>query len=324
MELGLTLPNRGVVFGVTTVPEMLEMCEIAEASGAFGSIWVGDSIMAKPRVEAITLLAAVAARTKQMKLGPACLGSFPSRHPVLLAYQWASLDVISGGRTILVACMGGGSRGDFAREFRVMGIDPTRRAALLEENIQIIRRLWAEEEVSFQGEFFQFEGARVEPKPVQNPLPIWIANNVQVITSSGAVMERALRRVARLADGWMTTHVWPEDFAERWERIRKYAVEEGRDPGALQSSVYFNMHLSADREQAFQESKRFLDIYYTTDFSREALERSVAMGSPEECVKRVLDFRKVGVGTLTIRFPAWDQKRQLRMFLKEVAPALKG
>ena len=84
------------------------------------------------------------------------------------------------------------------------------------------------------------------------------------------------------------------------------------------------MHLSADREQAFQESKRFLDIYYTTDFSREALERSVAMGSPEECVKRVLDFRKVGVGTLTIRFPAWDQKRQLRMFLKEVAPALKG
>jgi alkanesulfonate monooxygenase SsuD/methylene tetrahydromethanopterin reductase-like flavin-dependent oxidoreductase (luciferase family) len=322
MELGLTLPNRGVLFGVTTVDEMLALAETAEQSGAFGSIWVGDSIMAKPRLESLTLLAAIAARTRRVKLGAACLASFPSRHPVLLAYQWASLDVISNGRTILVPCMGGGTRGDFAREFQVMGLDPARRAAMLEEGIQVIRKLWAEDEVTFAGQFWRFEGARVEPKPVQRPLPIWIANNVQILTSSGAIMERALRRVARLADGWMTTHVWPQEFAERWERILSHMKDEGREPGQMQSSVYFNVNVNADREQALDESKRFLDTYYMTNNSRETLERWVAMGPADAIVRRIHDFADAGVGTLTIRFPSWDQRGQLDVFLREIAPAL--
>jgi len=322
MELGLTLPNRGVLFGATTVDEMLELAEAGEHSGVFGSIWVGDSIMAKPRLESLTLLAAIAARTRRAKLGAACLASFPSRHPVLLAYQWASLDVISKGRTILVPCMGGGTRGDFAREFQVMGLDPAKRAALLEENIRLIRRLWAEDEVTWEGEFWRFEGARVEPKPVQKPLPIWIANNVQIVTRSEGLMERALRRVARLADGWMTTHVWAHEFAERWQRILRYTKEEGRDPGALRSSVYFNVNLNADREKALEESKRFLDTYYMTNNTRETLERWVALGSPDEVVRRLREFAGAGVDTLTIRFPSWDQRGQLRAFLREVAPQL--
>jgi alkanesulfonate monooxygenase SsuD/methylene tetrahydromethanopterin reductase-like flavin-dependent oxidoreductase (luciferase family) len=322
MELGLTLPNRGVLFGATTVDEMLELAETGERSGVFGSVWVGDSIIAKPRLESLTLLAAIAARTRRMKLGAACLASFPSRHPVLLAYQWASLDVISNGRTILVPCMGGGTRGDFAREFQVMGLDPAKRAAMLEEGIRVIRRLWSEEEVTFEGEFWRFEGARLQPQPVQRPLPIWIANNVQLVTKSEVIMERSLRRVARLADGWMTTHVWPRDFAERWQRILQYTREEGRDPRAMRSCVYFNVNLNADRERALDESKRFLDTYYITNNSRETLERWVALGSPEEVVRRLREFAEAGVDTLTIRFPSWDQRGQLRAFLRDVAPAL--
>lgn len=322
MELGLTLPNRGVLFGATTVDEMLELAEAGEQAGAFGSVWVGDSIMAKPRLESLTLLAAIAARTRRVKLGAACLASFPSRHPILLAYQWASLDVISKGRTILVPCIGGGTRGDFAREFRVMGLDPAKRAAMLEEGIRAVRRLWAEEEVTFEGEFWRFEGARLDPKPVQRPLPIWIANNVQIVTKSEVIMERALRRVARLADGWMTTHVWPHEFAERWQRILRYTTEEGRDAGAMRSSVYFNVNLNADREKALEESKRFLDTYYMTNNTRETLERWVALGSPGEVVRRLREFAGAGVDTLTIRFPSWDQRGQLRAFLREVAPQL--
>jgi alkanesulfonate monooxygenase SsuD/methylene tetrahydromethanopterin reductase-like flavin-dependent oxidoreductase (luciferase family) len=322
VELGLTLPNRGVLFGVTTVDEMLELAETAEQSGVFGSVWVGDSIMAKPRLESVTLLAAIAGRTRRVKLGAACLASFPSRHPVLLAYQWASLDVISNGRTILVPCMGGGSRGDFAREFQVMGLDASKRAAVLEENVRVIRRLWTEDEVTFEGEFWRFAGARVDPKPVQRPVPIWIANNVQLVTKSEAIMERALRRVARLADGWMTTHVWPEDFAARWQRILGYTKDEGRDPTAMRSCVYFNANLNDDRERALDESKRFLDTYYITNNSRETLERWVALGSPDEVVRRIRAFRDAGVHTLTLRFPTWDQRGQLRRFLREVAPSL--
>ncbi len=320
MELGLTLPNRGVLFGVTTVDELLDLADSADRSRVFGSVWVGDSIMAKPRLESLMLLAAIAGRTRHVKLGVACLASFPSRHPVLLAYQWASLDVISNGRTIFVPCMGGGTRGDFVREFQVMGIDPSKRAAVLEENIRVIRRLWSEDEVAFHGEFWRFEGARVDPKPVQRPMPIWIASNVQLLTSSETIMERSLRRVARLADGWMTTHVWPDEFAARWERILRYTKDEGRDPSAMRSCVYFNANLNADREAALAESKRFLDTYYITNNSRETLERWVALGSAEDIARRIRDFRAAGVDTLTIRFPSWDQRGQLARFLADVAP----
>src|SRR2546426_2082464 len=152
VSFGLTLPNRGVVLGITTVREMLDLSVEAEKSRVFDSIWAGDSSAAKPRLEAITLLSAVAARTERVKLGPACFASFPLRHPILLAYQWASLDLISEGRTIMVACMGGGDRmaGDAASEYKTMGVQSGERAMRLEEGIQILRRLWTEERETFR------------------------------------------------------------------------------------------------------------------------------------------------------------------------------
>src|ERR1700758_4112710 len=104
-RFGLTLPNRGVVIGATSVPEMLEMAEWADDSG-WDSVWVGDSILAKPRLDALVLLGALAARTKRVRLGPACFASTPLRDALTLSYQWASLDLMSGGRTIFVACQG--------------------------------------------------------------------------------------------------------------------------------------------------------------------------------------------------------------------------
>jgi hypothetical protein len=87
-RFGLTLPNRGVIIGATTVAEMLEMAEWAESAG-WDSVWVGDSIFAKPRLDAMVLLGALAARTKRVRLGPACFASTPLRDALILAYQWA-------------------------------------------------------------------------------------------------------------------------------------------------------------------------------------------------------------------------------------------
>ncbi len=105
VKFGLTLPNRGVVIGATTVAEMLQLATDAEAAG-WDSVWVGDSIFAKPRLDAMVLLGAIAARTTRVRIGPACFASTPLRNALLLAYQWASLDFLSGGRTIFVACQG--------------------------------------------------------------------------------------------------------------------------------------------------------------------------------------------------------------------------
>src|ERR1700730_562984 len=104
MQIGLTLPNRGVLFGVTTPEQMLQMAEIVDQSGAFQSVWVGDSLLGKPRMESVALLAGVAARPKRVRLEAACMASFTWRDPVLLAYQWASLPLLAEVRTILVAC----------------------------------------------------------------------------------------------------------------------------------------------------------------------------------------------------------------------------
>ena len=104
---GLSLPNRGILFGVASVATLLEVSERAEKSGAFESIWVGDSLFIKPRLEALVLLSAIAARTRTVRLGTCCLSTFPLRDPIFLAAQWAALDQISHGRMILGACIGG-------------------------------------------------------------------------------------------------------------------------------------------------------------------------------------------------------------------------
>ncbi|HSK28367.1 MAG TPA: LLM class flavin-dependent oxidoreductase, partial [Candidatus Limnocylindria bacterium] len=115
---GISLPNRGALFGLTDVDELIETAVVAERSGVFESVWFGDSLIHKPRLEAITMLAAVATHTTRVRLGTICMASFPVRHPVLLAIQWASLDQLSKGRALLGVCIGGAHEG----ELRAFGV----------------------------------------------------------------------------------------------------------------------------------------------------------------------------------------------------------
>src|SRR5215218_11168076 len=141
MKIGLTLPNRGVLFGVTTPEQMMQMAEIADRSDTFTSVWVGDSLLGKPRMESMVLLAGVAARTKRVRLGPACMASLPLRDPVLLAYQWASLDLLAEGRTILVGCTGIVPQEGGRIEGQLYGLTNPERASHLVEWIQLLKRL---------------------------------------------------------------------------------------------------------------------------------------------------------------------------------------
>src|SRR5947209_20340558 len=125
-RFGLTLPNRGVIIGVTTIDEMYTLAQKAEEAD-WDSVWVGDSIFAKPRLDALVLLGSLAARTKRVKLGPGCFASTPLRNALLLAYQWISLDFLSNGRTIFVSCQGAPGGGNFAEEFAAFRIDPSSR-----------------------------------------------------------------------------------------------------------------------------------------------------------------------------------------------------
>jgi alkanesulfonate monooxygenase SsuD/methylene tetrahydromethanopterin reductase-like flavin-dependent oxidoreductase (luciferase family) len=320
LTFGLTLANRGVVVGITTPPELLDMADRAEASGAFDSVWVGDSLFAKPRLDAVTLLAAIAGRTRKMRLGPACLASFPLRNPLVFAYEWASLDQISGGRTALIICAGGGSAGDWDAEARALKVPVAERQRRLEEHVTILRRLWSEDHVSHEGQFFQFDNITLEPKPLQQPCPIWLANNPWTVNPNPARVERALRRVARFADGWQTHSLPPAVFKEYWATILSYAREEGRDPSRFENCFYHNINVNEDREAAFEETKKFLDLYYSANFSREKIEAWSAMGSPEQCIENLRSFKGTGMQRVTLRMCSWDQVGQLERVVREVLP----
>lgn len=312
-----------MLFGAITVEQMLEMAATAESSGFFDSVWVGDSILAKPRLEAIALLSALAVRTERAALGPACMASFPLREALILAHQWASLDVISGGRTIMVPCIGSGIKGaggDFEREYSAFGIDPAVRAARLEELIPLLRRLWTEDEVSHDGEHYHFEAVRLQPKPVQpGGPPIWIASD-PALTAQPRLVERALRRVARLADGWMTAIGSPDDFSARWRQLSGYVAEEGRDISGLHSAVHHMVNINDDSQEAYDEAKRFLDMYYSTNTSPERMDAWVSYGSPQHVANRLQAYLDAGVSTLILRFASWEPSKQIRRAVEEVLP----
>jgi len=329
-SFGLTLANRAVVLGAITARDLLDLTVDAEASGAFDTVWVGDSLVAKPRLESVTLLSALAGVTSRLRLAVGCMATFVHRHPVMLAHQWASLDVLSGGRAWLAVCLGGPNEASApqALEHAVMGIQASERVARLEEGIVILRKLFHEKQVSHQGRFYRFEGVTVEPRPIQNPCPIWIASNPTGLTwkggasASDAVVERSFRRVARYADGWMTNKLSPEEFRVQWTRIGALAREEGRDPARLGSALYHNININENRQAALEESKAFLDTYYTSNFSAQFVEGWTAAGSPKQCVEQLRGYVDAGLSHIALRLTSWNQRGQLERFLGEVAPAL--
>ena len=331
-SFGLTLANRGVIIGIVKAGDLIELAQEAEASGAFDAVWVGDSLLAKPRLESVTLLGALAGATRRLRLGVGCLATFVHRHPVLFAQQWVSLDVLSGGRAWLAVCLGGPDEQSpaQAQEHLVMGIRSAERVGRLEEGIVILRRLFHEKKVSHDGRFYRFEDVALEPAPVQQPCPIWIASNPTGLTWKGgasaseAVVERAFRRVARYADGWMTNKVSPDQFRRQWARITAMAREEGRDPARLGSALYHNLNINVDRRAALEESKAFLDRYYSSNFSPAFVEGWTAAGSPKQCVAELARYFEAGMQHIALRLTSWDQRGQLKRFLSEVAPAFGG
>ncbi|HYB43722.1 MAG TPA: LLM class flavin-dependent oxidoreductase [Candidatus Methylomirabilis sp.] len=331
-SFGLILANRAVVLGALSVRDLIDLATDGEASGAFDTIWVGDSLLAKPRLESVTLLATLAGVTRRMRLGVGCMATFVHRHPVMLAHQWASLDVLSGGRAWLAVCLGGPDEANAAQalEHAAMSIRASERVGRLEEGIAILRKLFAEEKVSHEGPFYRFEGVTIQPRPVQDPCPIWIASNPTGLTwkggasASDAVVERSFRRVARLADGWMTNKLSPSEFSQQWARIAAMAREEGRDPGRIGSALYHNININEDRQAALEESKAFLDAYYTAKFSPGFVEGWTVAGRPEQCIAELRSYFEAGVGHMALRLSSWDQRGQLARFLREVAPAVSG
>jgi alkanesulfonate monooxygenase SsuD/methylene tetrahydromethanopterin reductase-like flavin-dependent oxidoreductase (luciferase family) len=195
LEIGLLLHTRHLLRegeSLSQVGELWETAAFADETG-FDHLWVGDSprlsMQDRAHAECMTILAALAARTRKIRIGMVPL-ILALRNPVLTAHSLATLDVISGGRTIVG--VSAGHHYQFAqREFEACGVPYHQRAGRLNESIHLLRRLWTEASFAFVGKYYRFEVLGIVPRPIQRPIPIWI---------TAGDNESALRRVARLGE----------------------------------------------------------------------------------------------------------------------------
>jgi len=177
----------------------------------FDSLWVSERLRA-PGPDPLVAMSVAAARTDRLKVGASVM-VLPGRNPVVVAKQHASLDVLSGGRLLPAFGLGVAD----AAEHQAFGVQRADRASIFDEALGLIRRLWTEDDVTHHGRWFHVEGVTVRPKPL-GPLDVWL----------GGIAPSELRRVGRLADGWLPSFVTPADVQAGMAEVQRVAAEHDR------------------------------------------------------------------------------------------------
>lgn len=335
-EFGVNINNREPLIAPDyTLQDLLDISQTVEELG-FVSVWVGDSLFSKPRYEPMMLLAAISQRTQTVKLGTGCLVT-STRNPLYLALEWATLDQISGGRTIFGPCMGNPEKG-VQREFAALGLDFKKRADIFEEGLAVVRELWSSGKVTFKGDYFDYDdvsfysGTEMAPlQPLQTPPPTWIVSNPRLVVGKKAedkvsqVISRAARRIAKYGDGWMTCcrAQEPEEFKEQLAQIHAAIREEGRDPGEYTMSYQVTMNIADSRDAAQKSIGNYIGKYYPELSKAMDLSQWGPVGTPDDIIDWINTFAKAGVQHFICRFGAIDQFDQVQRFAKEVLPAFK-
>jgi len=332
LEFGINLNNREPLIALDYgVPMLLDLSQVVEEAG-FDSVWVGDSLFSKPRYEPISLLSAISQRTSRVRLGTACMVS-SMRNPLYLALEWATLDVISGGRTILGAGKGNPEDG-VRREFEALGLDYVKRGSLFEEGLAVIRALWTEGTVDFHGRYFDydnvsfFSGTELGPlMPIQSPPPIWVVSNPRLKGDAPPdVIERrfeaACRRIVEYGDGWLTCcrAQHPEELGEQLAAIERYADEHEADFSRLAISYQVTMNIGDSEEEARIAFDEYISKYYPELSKAMDLSNWGPVGTPDQIAGWIRTFAEAGVGHFVCRFGAIDQFGQVERFANEVLP----
>jgi probable F420-dependent oxidoreductase len=311
VEFGVLLPTReAVMSGRPETAPLLAMAERAEAAG-FDSVWIGDSLTARPRHEPLTLLSAVAARTRRVRLGTGVL--LPAlRNPVVLAHVVGTLDRVAEGRVILGVGIAADSP-PIRREFAAAGVPFERRVGRFLETLAICRALWTRDGVSFAGKHFTLDNVTMEPKPHRpGGPPIWI----------GGSGPTALREAARF-DAWFPTGPGVEFFAQRFPAVQAAARAAGRPPDAVTGAAYVTLALDPSASAAEQRLHGFLESYYAAP-ARAIMARQATYAGPlEGCVEWLQRWIDAGARHISLRFAGGDQLAQVDEAASRLLPRLR-
>jgi probable F420-dependent oxidoreductase len=270
------------------------------------SVWVSDRIAApRPTLDPVVFMAYLASRMRNMKFGTSAL-VLPTRHPVVLAKQLATLDFLCKGRLLLVVGIGG----DDSRDFEATGVRKEERGKRGDEAIVLMKKLWTEEHVTFEGQFYSVRDLTLLPRPYQKDgPPVWV----------GGRSKAAFRRVGRLADGWLVSSVTPSEVAAGIEAIRYHAAEVGREIPEDHYGVLIPYVFASDSEEALKIAgpsiRRRQDIP-PSDYS--------ALGTPDQVRRKIQEYIDAGATKFVMRpyGPKETHVEQVHILAEEVISPL--
>jgi alkanesulfonate monooxygenase SsuD/methylene tetrahydromethanopterin reductase-like flavin-dependent oxidoreductase (luciferase family) len=279
-QTGLLLPSReALLWAESDLAFVIEAARRAEQAG-YDSVWVGDSLLARPRGEPLTLLAGVAGATARVSLGTAVLLPL-LRHPLSLAHALATLDLIAEGRIIVGVGPGAELPGTHA-ELAALGIPSDRRVGAMVIEIERMRRLWRNEEPDIQ----------LKPRPFQaGGPPIWL----------GGGGPRMLRLAGTMFDGWLPLSPTPDDYASGLRAVRDAVEGAGRDPDTFSTGVYLTLAVADSPQEAAGELDSYIKAYYGVPAEVMARTMACHAGTLESAAEWFAAYRAAGARHLVVR-----------------------
>lgn len=323
-KIGVLLPTREMaMLDNYDMAPLLDFARQAEDLG-FDSVWTGDSLMARPRLDPFVVLAAVASVTSRVTLGTAALTA-ALRHPVIGANMVASLHHACAGR--LELGLGAGFPiPETAAEFAAVGVPFDQRVGRLDEIVRLWRKTWATggsgtgggggrppevpEDARYDGKYWQVGDLdRLPPAATADGPKLWLA---------GSDTPRVLRRVASLYDGWLPFLPTAAAYAQAWRTIEELAEAGGRAPGSITAGMYATIAVNPDRDAAKAQLEDYVQRYYGRPLELMSTVQAYGYGTAEECADWLASYVAAGARHLVIRIGSLDAASQL----KEIARAV--
>lgn len=290
-----------------------EFARKAEAMG-YDSVWATEGLVNElPALDPVVAIAGLALGTTRVAIG-SCVLLSPLRHPVILAKQIASLDVLCGGRLVFGLGVGGSTLSN-PDAYRALGIAVEERGARCDEGIEIMRKLWSGKRVSHAGRFYRFADIAMEPVPLQRPHPpIW----------AGGAADAVLRRTARVCDGFVPIGSGAQTYRRHWERICAFAAEFGRDPASITRAIHLYSCLAKDRREGHALAERTLSERYGYQVSLPDDGR-FPFGTADDCLETIAAYRAAGVEHFVINpvRPLGEVVAEVERFAERLLPEIR-
>ncbi|WP_309113188.1 LLM class flavin-dependent oxidoreductase [Saccharothrix sp.] len=312
VQVGIALPVRETaILGYPDAGPLMKMAQQVEELG-FDSVWVGDSFVARHRLEPLTLLAAIAMITNRVTIGTAALTAV-LRDPLYLAHILVTLDQLAGDR--LRIALGTGFPLPAKAELDAVTTTYSQRAGRVDEAVEFWKRHWRGEDGDFVGKHVDLTGLENQSPPTTPGGPkIWLASNGK---------PRAVARTGAQYDGWLPVRIDPDEYRVSLRQIREVAEAAGRDPLAIEPSLYITVNINDDPAEALAGLEDYTDRYNNMPIEPLRAYQLYYGGSAKDFTSYLAEYVEAGARHIVLRMGTFDHyERNVRAIAEGVMPAL--